>query len=362
MRIVIKVGTNLLTVKDGSLNKGRISALAGALAALKSDGCEVVLVSSGAIGAGMGRMGLDTRPSSLRDKQALAAIGQPLLMEAYQAAFSALDLTTAQVLLTRQDFDDRARYINARNTMLALLGMGALPVVNENDTVAVEEINFGDNDTLAALVAAKVSADYLFILTDVEGLYRGLPGKSEIIPVVNKITPEIEDYASDKSGSGKGVGGMKTKISAARIATAAGVKTVITSGADPAVIGKIIKGHKAGTVFMPSSKALEARKCWIAFGAKCRGKIVIDDGAVQALVKKGKSLLPSGIVSAQGTFGVGDTVGIFTVSGKEIGRGLASFSSSDLEKIKGKKTAEIRKLLPAADVEEAVHRDNLVLL
>ncbi|MHB9155474.1 MAG: glutamate 5-kinase [Endomicrobiales bacterium] len=361
MRIVVKVGTNLLTSKDGALDRRRIAVLAGELSSLKSSGCHVVLVSSGAIGAGMGRMGLRERPSSLRDKQALAAIGQPLLMDAYQESFRSAGVTLAQVLLTRQDFDDRARYINARSTLQALLEMGVVPIINENDTVAVEEINFGDNDTLAALVAATVNADYLFLLTDVDGLYKGVPGKSELIPVVEKITPEIEEYASGKSGSGKGVGGMKTKLSAARTATSAGVKMVIANGADPRVISRILGGEKTGTTFLPG-KALEPRKCWIAFGTRCRGRIIIDDGAVQALVKKGKSLLPSGIVAAEGTFGVGDAVAILGVNRREIGRGLTYYSSSDIDKIKGKRSSEITKILPRADFEEAVHRDNLVLL
>ena len=225
MRIVIKVGTNILTGKNGSLDRALIGRLAAEIAALKITGAQVVLVSSGAIGAGMGKMGIAARPTDLRQKQALAAIGQPLLMEVYESVFSAVDVTVAQVLLTRQDFDDRQRYINARNTMLTLLDMGVVPVINENDTVAVDEIKIGENDTLSALVAAKISADWLFLFTDVDGLYKGDPGKSELISVVEKVTPEIEAYASDTSASGKGIGGMRTKLVAAKIATAAGVTT-----------------------------------------------------------------------------------------------------------------------------------------
>jgi glutamate 5-kinase len=363
MRIVIKIGTNLLTNKDGTLNAERIGSLAAELAELKQDGCQIVLVSSGAIGAGMGKLGLTKRPSALREKQALAAIGQPLLMDAYQTSFSRRGLTIAQLLLTRQDFIDRQRYINARNTLLALLDLGVIPIINENDTVAVEEIDqvFGDNDTLSALVAAKVAADRLFIFTDVDGLYKGVPGKSELLSVVEQVTEEIESFASPTSGSGKGVGGMRTKLSAAKIATAAGVTMVIANGDKPGTIRRILQGERIGTTFLPH-QALEPRKCWIAFGARCRGKLVIDDGAAAALLRKGKSLLPSGITAVEGKFAVGDTVSILSADRKEIGRGLACYSAVDMEKIRGRRSAEIKKILPSADFEEAIHRDNLVIL
>jgi glutamate 5-kinase len=365
MRIVIKVGTNLVTAKDGSLDRGRIANFADDLAAARKAGCQVVLVSSGAIGAGMGKLGLDRRPGTLKEKQALAAIGQPLLMNAYGEKFNKRGLTIAQVLLTRQDFADRTRYLNARNTLLALLELGVIPIINENDTVAVDEIksggNFGDNDTLAALVAGNVTADLLMLLTDVDGLYAGVPGKSPLVPVVEKITPDIEKMASPLSGSGKGTGGMQTKLGAARIATAAGVKMVIAGGAIPGIVMKLVKGEAIGTTFLPR-KSLEARKCWIAFGTKCRGKIIVDSGAANALINKGKSLLPSGIVASEGCFEVGDTVSIFTPENKEIARGLVQYSAGAVEKINGKKTADLRKLLDRADFDEVIHRDNLVIL
>lgn len=362
MRIVVKVGTNLLTKKDGSLDINYIRSLAQELAQLNKAGKQVVLVSSGAIGAGMGRMGMHQRPSSLRDKQALSAVGQPILMNAYNDTFKSLGITIAQVLLTRQDFDDRTRYLNARDTLLSLLEMGVVPVINENDTVAVEEINFGDNDTLAALVSAKVSADILIILTDVDGLYKGVLQKSELISTVKEITPEIENYASGESSSGKGVGGMRTKLEAAKIAASSGVRMFIANGTRPGIIAKAADGENIGTEFVPRKDALEARKCWIAFGAKCRGKIVIDAGAASALVEKGKSLLPSGIVSAEGKFEMGDTVSVVNQDGKEIARGLTYYSLESVEKIKGKKTSEIKKILGSADYEEVIHRDNLVML
>ena len=361
MRIVIKVGTNLLAPADGSLDKAWIMSLAEEINAIKKSGTDVVLVTSGAIGAGMGRMGIFSRPDSLREKQALAAVGQPILMNAYQVCFDALGITAAQVLLTRQDFDDRTRYLNARNTLLSLLAMGVLPVINENDTVAVEEINFGDNDTLAALVAAKVSADWLFLLTDVGGLYKDGPEKGELIAEVKKITPDIEESAGGDSSSGKGTGGMRTKIAAAKIATASGVKMVILNGHSPENITSVLKGEARGTLFVPG-KMLEPRKCWIAFGAKCKGKIFVDAGAEAALTGKDKSLLATGIVSAEGKFAAGDPVGVYGAEGKEIARGLTYFSARDINKIKGKKSSEIKNILPDADFDEVVHKDNLVIL
>lgn len=361
MRIVIKVGTNLLTSKDGSLNFKRIEAFTDEVCRLRDNGAQVALVTSGAVGAGMGKVGLTKRPGQLRDKQALAAIGQPLLMDAYQKYFSSHKMTIAQVLLTRHDFDDRQRYINVRSTLHALLDMGVVPVINENDTVAVEELNFGDNDTLSAMVAATICADWLFLFTDVDGLYKGMPGKSDIIRVVEKVTPEIESYASGESASGKGTGGMTTKLIAAKIATAAGVKMVITNGAKQGDIEKILSGEPIGTVFLPHA-AIESRKCWIAFGTKSRGKIIVDDGAAVALTKKGKSLLPSGIISVEGKFEVGEQVAVFDKNRTEIARGLTQYSAADIERIKGRKSSEIAKILGNADYEEAIHRDNLVVL
>ncbi|MCX5781489.1 MAG: glutamate 5-kinase [Elusimicrobia bacterium] len=361
MRIVVKIGTNTLTKKNGELDNEQITSFAKDTAKLVKVGHQVLIVTSGAIGAGMGKLGFKNRPSSLQEKQALAAVGQPLLMDIYQDAFSKLGLTIAQVLLTRHDFDDRKKYINARNTLNSLLKLGVIPIINENDTVAVEEINFGDNDTLSALVASGVSADWLFILTDVEGLYKGVPGKSELIHTVDAITPEIEKYASGVSGSGKGVGGMKTKISAANIATKTGVKTVIANGTEEMIIQKILDGEKRGTIFLPSKK-LEARKHWIAFGPKCKGKIIIDEGAAKALLKGGKSLLPSGVIGTEGTFSAGDTVSIIGHDKKEVARGMVNYSKDFIEKIKGKKSAEIQKMFSEAIFDEVIHRDNLVIL
>jgi len=361
MRIVIKLGTNLLTTKNSCLDDNRIKDIVREVASLIKEGHQVVIVTSGAICAGMGKLNLESRPSSLKEKQALAAVGQPILMDAYKKHFDGQGLAIAQVLLTRNDFDQRQNYLNARNTLFTLLEMKVVPIINENDTVAVEEINFGENDTLAALVAAKISANVLILLTDVDGLYKGAVGKSEIISKVDKITDEIESYAKNSSSSGKGSGGMASKISAAKIATANGIKTVIANGLKGHVLARIIQGDETGTVFMPK-EALEARKCWIAFGAKCKGKITVDDGAVTAIKENKKSLLPSGIISVEGKFEVGDTISILDKSGKEVARGLTFYSFETIDKIKKKRSSDIKKILPGADYEEVIHRDNLVIL
>jgi len=249
MKIVVKIGTNLLTQSNGSVNKKLISAIARDIVSIIKKGHSVIIVTSGAIGAGMGRVGIAKRPSVLKEKQALAAIGQPILMSIYEKVFSKYKIPVAQVLVTRRDFDERHTLANARNTLLELMVMKTVAIINENDTVAVEEINFGDNDTLAAHVGVCVGASLLVLLTDVEGLYKGIPGKSELICSINKITREHEGYASAKSSSGKGIGGMSTKISAAKIATASGIKTVIANGRVKDIISKIALGEKIGTHF-----------------------------------------------------------------------------------------------------------------
>jgi glutamate 5-kinase len=251
--IVIKVGTNLLACADGKLNTRRIGMLSREIVKLKRSGRQVILVTSGAIGAGMGKMGLKARPTTLKDRQALAAVGQPLLMELYQGAFKRLKATIAQVLLTRHDFEDRLRFNNIRNTLKTLLDQNVIPIINENDTVAVEEIgaNFGDNDTLAAVVASAMNAGYCFLLTDVDGLYSGVPGKSPLIAVVKKITQEIERCAGPACPGGRGTGGMATKLKAAAIAVKAGVTMVIVNGGLPQVVSKVLAGEKYGTTFLP---------------------------------------------------------------------------------------------------------------
>jgi glutamate 5-kinase len=362
MKIVIKVGTSTLTDKNGLLNKKYISELAKTVAGMQKCGNEMLIVSSGAIGAGMGHLNLKTKPANLREKQALAAVGQPLIMNAYAEAFSSYGLTVAQVLLTRGDFDDRMKYINARNTLCELIDKNIVPVINENDTVAVEEINFGDNDTLAALVASAVDADKLVILTDVDGLYDGVPQKGRLIQRIDKITPEIEAFASPKSSSGKGTGGMKTKISAAKIAVASGIGAVIANGSKLDKLKGIIEKEESGTHFTAQKIRLKAKKSWIAFGKKPKGCLTVDKRAAQALTALGKSLLAAGIVKVSGSFKRGDTVMVCDAdSKKDFAVGLVNFDSGDMCKIKGMKSKDIKKIIET-DEEEAIHRDNLVII
>lgn len=363
-RLVIKVGTSLLTNSEGRLDLGQIERLAAEISSLRQEGHRVLLVSSGAIAAGVGKLGWSQKPATLADKQAAAAVGQVTLMERYEACFSKNGVPVGQVLLTRQDLEDRARYLNARTTLLKLLDLGVVPIINENDTVAVEEIRVGDNDTLAAIVAAKVEADLVILLTDVEGLFPA-KGLSPLAPIrrVEAITPEIEALARKTTGFWGGTGGMSTKIQAARIATASGVTLVIASGRKPGVLQRVVNGEPEGTLFVPQTRAMGAKKRWIAFGARPKGKLHVDAGAAEAVVRKGRSLLPSGISRVEGRFQIGEMVSVVGPDGHEAGRGLVNFSSKDLERIKGLKTHKVQELLgESVTVEEAIHRDNLVVL
>lgn len=362
MKIVIKIGTSTLIDKEGLLNKKYIADFAAALSELQKSGNQIIIVSSGAIGTGTGYMKLKSKPKTLREKQALAAVGQPLIMNAYNAAFSKYGITVAQLLLTRDDFDSREKYINARNTMSALIEKSIIPIINENDTIAVEEINFGDNDTLGALVAAAIDADTLIILTDVDGLYDGHPSGGKLISRVEKITEEIESLASPKSSSGKGTGGMKTKVLAAKIACASGVNTVIMNGAKLKNLKDIIENKEIGTVFCAKQIPLEAKKSWIAFSRKPKGTVIVDKKAAEALTARGKSLLAAGVTGVFGNFKRGDTVIVSEKeSKKDFARGLINYSYEEMLEIKGRKTKEIKKIITAGE-DEVIHRDNLVIL
>lgn len=361
-RIVVKVGTAILSRPEGGLNRNRIKELATELAGLSKMGYGPLLVTSGAIGAGMDAFGWTTRPTALKDKQAAAAVGQVALMEAYKNAFAPLGQTVAQILLTRSDLDDRERYLNIRNTLNALLERGVLPVINENDTVATHEIKFGDNDTLSALVAAKVDASHLVILSDVDGLLTRLDAEGRLLPEVFQVTPEIEALVQAGTGSNKSVGGMSSKLSAARLAMASGVEVWIASGRKPGIVRDILEGKGVGTRFVASPEALSARKRWIAFGRKVRGTLVLDDGAVRALSENKRSLLASGVVRVDGLFNAGDTVALAAENGRELARGLTSFGAADLKKIKGRRSTEIEPLLGRPAPAEVVHRNNLVFL
>lgn len=363
-RVVIKIGSSLVATRGAGLRPERIAQLAADIAALKASGRDVLVVSSGAIVSGIQKLGLTSYPKSLPEKQAAAAVGQSRLMWAYEKAFESLGQKVAQVLLTHQDLADRKRFMNARHTLAALIGFGVIPIINENDTVAVDEIRFGDNDNLAAQVAHLVDADVLVILSDVEGLYTDDPRTNKaatLIPLVPEITQDIERRAGS-TRSFEGTGGMVTKIQAAKTVAEYGGATLIMSGERPGLLPAVFDGAEAGTFILPKGKRLTSRKHWIAFTLRAKGHLALDDGAVDALVRRGKSLLPSGIVGVKGEFSPGDAVACTDRQGKEIAKGLVNFSSDVLRQIKGLKTAEIQKLLGAQEYEEAIHRDNLVIL
>jgi len=359
-RIVVKVGSSLLTEKN-RLNLKRIEEIVDQLAFLQKENKEVILVTSGAIAGGMGRLNLK-KLTTIPQKQAAAAIGQNLLMGIYERLFKKRGCLVAQVLLTSEDIQNRKRYLNARNTLLTLLNYKAIPIVNENDTVAVNEIRFGDNDTLSALVASKVEADLLIILTDTKGLYTTDPKKrgAKLIEEVSQITPQLERMASGP-GTLKGTGGMVTKLRAAKIACSSGVAMVIADGRMRNVLLKVLAGERLGTLFLPKER-LKSRKKWIAFGVILKGKIRVDRGAREAISKRGKSLLPSGIIEVKGRFSIGDGVSIADEENREFARGIVSYSSSEVDKIKGKKTSRIENILGYKDYDEVIHRDNLVIL
>jgi len=361
-RLVVKIGTTVLTKPSGVLNEVTIKRIVDDVAELLNSGAEVIIVTSGAIGAGRGRLKL--HGESIREKQALASIGQSYLMSIYEKFFKKHNRLVAQVLLTSDDLAQRERYLNARNTLLTLLSLGVVPVVNENDTVAVDEIKFGDNDRLSALVASKVEADQLIILTDVDGFFSADPRaekRVKLIKEVEAITPELEAKASGR-GSVRGTGGMVTKLEAAKIATASGITMYIANGNREEVLKEIWNGENPGTKILPAKERIVSRKRWIAFDTRIEGKIAVDEGAKDALLRRGKSLLPSGISRVEGRFDTGACVAVVDMEGKEFARGLTSYSSDEIEKIKGKKTSQIEKTLGYKDYDEVIHRDNLVIL
>ncbi|QHG15180.1 glutamate 5-kinase [Nostoc sp. ATCC 53789] len=363
--IVVKIGTSSLTQPEtGQLALSTIATLAETLCHLRTQGHRVILVSSGAVGVGCARLGLTERPKAIALKQAVAAVGQGRLIRIYDDLFTTLQQAIAQVLLTRSDLVQRSRYLNAYNTFQELLGLGVIPIVNENDTVAIDELKFGDNDTLSALVASLVEADWLFLLTDVDRLYSADPRSvpdAQPIALVSSIK-ELAELQIGSQGSQWGTGGMVTKISAARIAIAAGVRTVITQGRFPQNIEKIIQGELIGTHFEPQPEPTSARKRWIAYGLLPAGKLYLDEGAIAAISLAGKSLLAAGIKALEGEFDIQDAVQLCDSNGNEIARGLVNYNSNDLQKIRGCHSREIPTILGYAGVETVIHRDNLVLI
>jgi len=362
-RIVIKIGSALLVNADGSLRSDWLAGLAADINALKHDGKQIILVSSGAIALGRGSLGFKKRPERLEEAQAAAAVGQIQLANAYQSLFNSYDITVAQILLTIDDMEDRPRYLNARNTLDALLENGAIPVINENDTVATTEIRFGDNDRLAARVAQMAGADTLVLLSDINGLYNADPrtqSDAKLVDLVDQITPEVEAMAGPPDTVGIGSGGMVTKIEAAKIALAGGCSMVIMSGIANNPISRLLDGE-ACTLFKASTTPLAVRKQWIRGMMAPKGFLHIDAGAVEAL-KKGASLLPAGVTSNDGNFNRGDLVAFVSPDNHIIGQGLVSYSSGDTARIQGKKMSEATEILGHIGRTALVHRNDLVLL
>ena len=362
-RLVVKIGSNILASAELGLNTRRLRAVAKDISNVLDQGHQVVIVSSGAVAAGLKKLGLKKKPEDIKLKQAAAAIGQSSLMWAYEQSFSQFKKKVAQVLLTRDDISNRLRYINAKNTLFTLLTYKVIPLINENDPVAVDEIKFGDNDMLAALTAGLIEADMLVILSDVEGLYSKDPKEknAKIIKRVDKITPDIEKLAGGKS-SAVGTGGMYSKLLAARQATDHGIPVVIVSGKKSGLLFGLLNGKEVGTYFEPRKQRLSSKKGWIAFGVRSKGSIYIDEGAVKALTTMGRSLLPSGITKIEGHFEIGDYIRCITREGKKIAKGLTNYSSQELLHIMGKKTSEIEKILGYKYSDEVIHRNNLVVM
>ncbi|MFC1812628.1 glutamate 5-kinase, partial [Thermodesulfobacteriota bacterium] len=330
---------------------------------LIDSGMEIILVSSGAMASGIKKLGMRKRPDEIPKRQAVAAVGQAGLIMEYEKAFARYKRKVAQILLTGEDLSNRVRYLNARNTINTLLSWQVVPIINENDTVMIEEIQFGDNDNLAAMITLLMDADILINLTDIDGLYTKDPRTNpdaELIPVVDVIRKDIEAFAGDIPGT-LGTGGMLSKIKAARKVTAAGIPMVISMGEKPDILIKLFSGEEHGTYFIPKKEKLKSRKCWIAFTLKPKGGIIVDDGAASAILKRGKSLLPSGIVKVEGEFSVGAPVEFSRGDREILGKGLVNYSAADIRKIMGLRTNKIRERLGDKPYDEVIHRDNLVI-
>ena len=364
-RIVVKVGTSTLNYANGKLNIERIELLVRELSDLANQGREIILVSSGAVGAGLERMKQTQRPSSIPKRQALAAVGQGILMHLYEKLFAEYGQTVAQILLTKENSRQYSQYINSRNALMELLSMGVIPIVNENDAVAVDELKIGDNDTLSATVATLVDADALIILSDIDGLYTANPSKdknAKLISQVDQITPEIEQMAGG-AGTSMGTGGMSTKIKAAKISVNSGITMVIASGTERNIVRRLINGENIGTIFPAKEIHLKRRKSWLAFGKQIAGDIIVDEGCKRAVLS-GSSLLAVGIKHIAGNFERGNTVRILSPSGREIARGIVNYDSATLHKIKGHQTSDFAAIIQdkAQIYDEVIHRDNMVIM
>ncbi len=364
-RIVIKVGSSILASLDRGLNYEVFSHLTKEISELKRQGYEIVLVSSGAIAAGMEKLGYRVRPQSITQKQATAAVGQSRLMNIYESYFSKHQQVVAQILLTHDDLSHRKRFINARNTLITLLELGIIPIINENDTVVVDEIKFGDNVHLSALITNLIEADLLIILTNIDGIYESDPRhrpEAKPISLIEDIDSNRIKEISSKASSPMSVGGMMSKIQAAQKASRFGIPTLVACGTNRGVLHQILKGKEVGTLILPKGSPLSSRKYWIAFTLKTKGEVIVDDGAKKAIVQMGKSLLPSGILKVRGSFDRGDSVSCIGLRGKEFARGLVNYSHSELERIKGLQTDQIEKVLGYKYSDEVIHRDDLVVI
>jgi glutamate 5-kinase len=363
--VVVKVGTRVLTQKDGTLDYQRIEQIAEEIHAISAGGRKVVLVSSGAVGAGISLLGLNGRPTDLAKLQAVAAVGQTHLIQTYDRTLAKHGRRAAQVLLTLEDVDDRIRYLNVRNTLVSILEFGAVPIVNENDTVSVEELKttFGDNDRLAAMVTNLIRAQLLIVLSDIEGLYDGDPSlqSSQLVSTVERIDERVLGFVRDRK-TGLSKGGMASKLEAARMVTTAGENMIIASGRQPNMLTKIMAGETQGTLFLAQGKGISQFKRWLGFSAQVRGRIQVDAGASAAIVTKGRSLLAAGIIGTQGEFQKGDVVALCDSEGQVIARGLSNYSSGDVDRIKGLKSDKIAQVLGQRPYEEVVHRDNLAVV
>jgi len=363
-RWVVKIGSAMLTAGGQGLDRERFANWVDQMAAWVAEGKELVLVSSGAVAEGMCRIGMAQRPTALHELQAVAAIGQMGLVKAWETCFAKRNMHTAQVLLTHDDLTNRRRYLNARSTLRTLLDMKVIPVVNENDTVANDEIRFGDNDTLAALVANLVQADLLILLTDQDGLYTADPrthADATLIETAEALDSSLDRMAGEAAGT-FGRGGMQTKVRAARVAARSGTATVIASGAEKNGLSRIAAGENVGTLLIPNQSPDASRKQWLASHLQVKGHFVLDDGAVRVLKESGRSLLPVGVISVTGNFNRGEMVSCVDFNGYEVARGLANYGAVDAAKIVGKPSDQIESVLGYVDDEELIHRDNLVLI
>ncbi len=361
-KMLIKIGSAVLT-GDNGLDLHIIEQLVEEMVELKKRGCQIVIVTSGAIASGKHRMGLTGHLKSMPQKQAAAAIGQGRLMRVYSNAFGKYGLYVAQILLTMSDLTDRKRFLNIRNTLTTLMDWGVIPIINENDTVAVDEIKFGDNDHLAAMMANITETHLLINLTNTEGLYDHNPNRSKkakVIPLVREISEVIEQAATDET-SDVGSGGMRSKVMAAKKVTAFGIPYIIAPGKEPGILRDLFAGKERGTLFLPMKDHLNSRKYWIAFTLRSRGKLTLDDGAKKALIEEGKSLLPSGIIAVEGDFHVGDPVLCLDTAGKILAKGLTNYGTEEIGKIMGLKTSKIQQVLGYKDYDEVIHRDNMAV-